>query len=271
MNERIRSNNNLDYNFSNLESMQKSSSTKIAFFGGCMTSLTPGITASMKKIFNFYNEDYTIVDETDAFCCGRPLYLSGQKQAYFELMKYSREKILSGNPRLIITSCPICLNSFRTNYMFPVPVIHHSQYLDSKLKLGEFAPVNSRQKTIYHDPCELSRFQDIYREPRNLLSGLVDLQNSKYNKENQFCCGGSVADGESDFKDKSLIAAKSIKQLIKPDTKLLATACPACKITFKTADILPVMDISEIFVESLNMEIHTNRLRKKSLHYQTGF
>jgi len=114
-------------------------------------------------------------------------------------------------------------------------------------------PEQSELKTIYHDPCELGRNQGIYREPRHVLRHLVRLQNNIYKKNDGICCGGSVADLEMDYEDKQRIASDSIRQLIQPDTQLLATSCPLCKITFKASNIIPVKDIAEIYAESLTI------------------
>lgn len=252
LNERIRRNNDLSFDYAYLEQTeQKISPARIAFFGGCMTQLSPAIIASMKKIFSFYNEDYVLVDETEAICCGRPLYLSGQKQAYFDMIRHTRERILSCKPELIVTSCPICLTTFRNNYFFPVPVMHHSQYLVSMMQKGIFPAARSNVKTIYHDPCELGRYLGIYDEPRQVLINTVDLQNPDFRQNDGLCCGGSIADSEMDFRDKQEIACNALKQMIKPGTQLLATSCPLCKITFKTASIIPVKDIAEIYAGAL--------------------
>jgi Fe-S oxidoreductase len=83
----------------------------------------------------------------------------------------------------------------------------------------------------------------------------VRLQNNIYKKDDGLCCGGSVADLEMDYADKQKIATDAIKQLINPDTQLLATSCPLCKITFKASDVIPVRDIAEIYAESLTIII----------------
>jgi Fe-S oxidoreductase len=264
MNERIALNDNINYDFSYNDFREnKSLPARIVFFGGCMARLTPGIISSMKKIFDFYGEDYVMVDETEPICCGRPVYLSGQKQAYYEIVKQTRERIIACQPKLIVTSCPICLNSFKNNYFFPVPVIHHTQYLESLIKQGLMLPEQSDLKTIYHDPCELGRSLGIYREPRLVLRHIVRLQNNIYNKDEGLCCGGSVADLEMDFADKQKIASDAIRQLIHPDTQQLATSCPLCKITFKASNIIPVRDIAEIYAESLTIILPVKELAEE--------
>lgn len=261
MNERIRRNDNLRFDYTYLDqSIQKVLPSRIAFFGGCMTQLVPGISTAMKKIFKLYGEDFVMIDETESVCCGRPLYLSGQKQAYFELIKHTRERILSCRPDLIITSCPICLTTFRNNYFFPVPVMHHTQYLELMIQKDLILSGQSNKKTVYHDPCELGRYLGIYSEPRQVLKKIVQLQNPDYRYNDGLCCGGSIADLEMDFEDKRSIAGNAIKQMIKPDTQLLATSCPLCKITFKTANIIPVKDIAEIFAELLSEKLPVEKL-----------
>jgi len=264
MNERIRMNDDLAFDYEYLDQPgKKVPRSRIAFFGGCMTQLVPGVTASMKKIFDFYDEDYVMIDETESICCGRPLFLSGQKKAYFEIMKYTRERILSCKPDLIITSCPICLTTFRNHYFFPVPVIHHTQYLESMISQGLLPPGQSDIKTVYHDPCELGRYLGIYSEPRRVLCNIVQLQNKAYKQNQGLCCGGSIADLEMDFEEKRSIAENAIQQLITPDTRLLATACPLCKITFRTPNIIPVRDVAELYAEALTVTIPAREMAAK--------
>jgi Fe-S oxidoreductase len=255
MNERFRINDNLQFDLPyNGQVSLKKTPVRIVFFGGCMSKLTPAVTASMKKIFSYYGEDYIMIDENDPFCCGRPMLLTGQKQAYQKIMKYTRDRILSHQPKLIITPCPICLNMFKSNYFLPVPIVHHSQYLNSFVAQESSATSLSGLKTIYHDPCELGRSLGIHREPRRVLRSLVKLQNTTYREDRALCCGGSLADTEMDASHKKLLAADAIKQMIHNDTHMLATACPVCKISFSSADILPVKDIAEIFVSTLVSE-----------------
>jgi len=253
MNERLRINDQLGFILpASGQPVQKKSPVRIVYFGGCMSKLTPAVTSSMKKIFNHYGEDFIMADETESICCGRPMFLSGQKQAYMQIMKRTRDMILSWQPKLIITSCPICLDMFKTNYFLPVPIIHHTQYLNSFILRKSHAPIPAGPKTIYHDPCELGRFLGIYREPRNVLKNITRLQNPAYNDNKALCCGGSLADIEMDPSEKKNLAVEAIKQLVFRDTQQLATACPVCKINFAAADIIPVKDIAEIYADSLS-------------------
>lgn len=209
-----------------------------------------------------------MIDETESICCGRPLFLSGQKKAYFEIMKYTRERILSCKPDLIITSCPICLTTFRNHYFFPAPVIHHTQFLESLIRQGLLPPGQSDIKTVYHDPCELGRYLGIYSEPRRVLHNIVQLQNKTHRQDQGLCCGGSIADLDMDFESKRSIAADAIRQLIHPDTRLLATACPLCKITFGTPNIIPVRDVAELYAESLTVTIPARQLAAREAAIQ---
>ena len=252
MNERNRINGKMNYDFSYLdEASWPAFPSKIVFFGGCLTRLTPAITEAMKKIFMLTGEDFIFIDEYEAICCGRPLLLSGQYEAFREIANRTRSKILNCNPALIVTTCPICLNTFKNDYYYQVPVVHHSQYLNSLVKEGRFIPQRNGVKTVYHDPCELGRNLGIYSEPRNVLDLLVYLQNKDYTPGDGLCCGGSLADLELDVEEKRQIARETIEQIVTNDTQQLATSCPLCKMTFQMAGLYPVKDLAEIYAESM--------------------
>ena len=55
----------------------------------------------------------------------------------------------------------------------------------------------------------------------------------------------------------------AITQLIQTDTRLLATSCPLCKITFKASNVIPVRDIAEIYAESLTIVLPVKELAEE--------
>ena len=255
MNERIRHHNLMlsDYSYTEYN-RQPLRHGKIAFYGGCMTRITPSITNAMMKIFSECGEDVIWVDEYEPVCCGRPLYFSGQQLAFQEMVKRTRQRILESRPEMIVTPCPICLHTFTQDYRFKIPVLHHSQYLLMMLENGRIRPGKGTARTVYHDPCELGRGLWIYAEPRQLLAGLTSLQNPEFTEGEGLCCGGSVADYELEFAEKQHIAKKTLADLILPDTEQLATSCPLCKKTFQMAGNIPVLDIAEIVSLALDRE-----------------
>src|SRR5205085_5652062 len=79
--------------------------------------------------------------------------------------------------RTIITACPHCFNTIKNEYTQlggNYEVVHHTVFIDKlladeKIKLpAGFDP----RKLTYHDPCYIGRYNDIYEEPRRVLSVL---------------------------------------------------------------------------------------------------
>lgn len=256
MNERNRSHGRMlaDYSYLDDGHQRKGLPARIAFFGGCMTQLTPSIVQAMKKIFMMAGEDYRWVDADENICCGRPLQLSGQFEAYRAIVQKTRQRILECQPGLLVTSCPICLHTFSNDYNLKIPVMHHSQYLDTLISQGVLKPMQTWKPTVYHDPCELGRKSGIYYEPRRVLQGVTALENPGFSEGEGMCCGGSLGDFELEYADKQIIARKVMKSLLTPDTEQLATSCPLCKKTFRSACLMPVRDIAEIVADALMMQ-----------------
>jgi Fe-S oxidoreductase len=252
MNERFRHHSGMLHEYSYLEDKRvRVRPARVAYFGGCMTRLTPSIPQAMKKIFMASGEDFAWVDEKESICCGRPLYLSGQLDAFHELIRHTRDRILECGPELIVVSCPICLHTFSQDYPFRIPVKHHSQYLLELMDRQVIRPVRTGIRTVYHDSCELGRGLGIYSEPRRVLEQITHLQNPDFRDGDGMCCGGSLAELELGFPEIQLIARKTIKDLTSPDTQQLVTGCPLCKKTFHAAGLLPVLDISEAVAAAL--------------------
>src|SRR5207237_4108337 len=77
--------------------------------------------------------------------------------------------------RTIITACPHCFNTIKNEYPQlggNYEVVHHTVFIDrlladEKIKL----PAGfDQRKLTYHDPCYIGRYNDVYEEPRRILS-----------------------------------------------------------------------------------------------------
>ena len=231
---------------------RKSQEAKLLYFAGCMTHLTPGIKESMVRIFGAVGEKYYFMDEEGGACCGRPLMLAGQDKEARELINFNSEIIWKSGAKTLVTSCPICYKIFKESYYLDVEVLHHSQYIKRIIEQGQIRLNYSRQKVVFHDPCELGRGSGIYREPRDVLSFVADLQNTFYDAENSLCCGGSLGNIKLDQRKKTDIAAYVTSSLNMSRPDILATACPLCKKTLTKTSEIKVADIAEIVANEIS-------------------
>lgn len=219
---------------------------RVAYFGGCMSHLTPGITRSMEAIFNAVGQKYWFMDKDETICCGRPLLQQGFEHQAFELRRKNTEMIVNSKATMLITSCPICYQSFKKEYKLSIPVMHHTEYINMLISNGQLKLRKDDRKVTYHDPCELGRGCGIYDEPRNVLSATTTLLKTKEEREKSLCCGFNLGNPLLDIEQQTKIRDAARDNLLAPNPDIIVTACPMCKKAFTRAEDIPVKDIAEI-------------------------
>jgi Fe-S oxidoreductase len=224
---------------------------EIIYYAGCMTHLTPSIKTSMIRIFEKAGLHYTFIDEQQGACCGRPLMLNGAKEAAQKMIEHNRKLIIESKSQLLVTSCPICYKFFKENYHLNIPVVHHTEYINLLVQEKKIKLHKTAEKYIYHDPCELGRLSGIYEQPRTILKKTGILVRIPDERENAFCCGGSLANTEINYAERGNVVREAIQALCVDNPDCLVTACPLCKKTFNKENIIPVKDIAEVVVGQL--------------------
>ena len=225
---------------------------RVAYFGGCMSHLTPGITESMEKIFNAAGQKYWYMDKQNTICCGRPLMQQGFLNQAADLRQKNTDMIVKSGSTMLVTSCPICYQSFKKEYNLDIPMMHHTEYIDMLIKQGRIKVRHDDRKVSYHDPCELGRGCGIYDEPRNVLSAVTNLQKTKFQREKSVCCGFNLGNTKLSIEEQTAIRNASLRNLTSKPVDSIVTACPMCKKAFQHAtNEYPVRDIAEVVAENL--------------------
>ena len=224
---------------------------RVAYYGGCMSHLTPAITGAMKKIFDAVGQKYWMMDEDRTICCGRPLLQQGFVTQAAELRKKNTALLKESNAQMLVTSCPICYQSFKKEYNLPMNVLHHSEYIASLIKKGKLKLRQSDKKVAYHDPCELGRGSDIYDAPRQVLSVVSKLVPVDKERQNSICCGYNLGNTVLSLEQQMTIRDASRRNLTKRHPDIIATACPLCKKAFSHATRDTIKDIAEIVAENI--------------------
>jgi len=219
---------------------------RVAYYSGCMTHLTPGIIEAMKKIFEAAGQKYWHIDAEKTICCGRPLLQQGFEQQAKELRRKNTALIRESNATLLVTSCPICYQSFKKEYKLNIPVVHHTEYIEKCIKENKLSIKKQDLKVVYHDPCELGRGCKIYKAPRNVLKKTVKLISSRNEKKKSFCCGFNLGNLAIDSEAQKKIRDAALQNLLEKKPDLIATACPMCKKAFLHDADVQVKDVAEI-------------------------
>ena len=225
---------------------------EVVYFAGCMSHLTPKIEQSMVRIFETAGVDYTFLDKEGGICCGRPLMLAGDRTGSEQLVAKNTEAILATGAKVLVCSCPICYKIFKDTYKLEgVQVLHHTEYILQLMEAGKITVRKSSQKGVYHDPCELGRHSGIYRQPRDILYRVLNLQQTPYEGKDALCCGHSMAAEGMPYKKRRMIAKDALRKMTEQPVDVLVTACPSCKRSFAEIGSADIRDIAEIVCEQL--------------------
>ena len=98
---------------------------------------------------------------------------------------------------------------------------------------GALAPAG--ETIVYHDPCYLGRYRNVYDQPRQLVQITGTLLEAPRHKERSFCCGaggGLVFLGEE---TGDRVSHTRAKELVATGAETIATACPFCNSMFRDA------------------------------------
>ena len=222
--------------------------TKVMYFAGCMTHLTPRIIKSVEKVFKSAGVNYIFADRDGGICCGRPLMLAGKTNAAYETISANRRMILESGCRTLVLSCPICYKIFKDEYALDgIEVLHYTQFIKRLVDEGKLKLTAGDERIVYHDPCELGRGCGVYKEPREVLAQAGTLVKATKEGDESICCGGSLGSLTLDSRDRAKITESSVANLLANNPQTIVTACPLCLKTFSESvpETVKVQDFAE--------------------------
>ncbi len=229
-----------------------SKGSRVGYFAGCMTLLSPKILSAMEAVFAAGGDDVWWADREGGVCCGRPLKLAGEVSAARKMIDFNKELFLCSGIDTLVTSCPICLRVFREDYDLPgIEVLHHSEYIARLVAEGKLTMKDSEKVYTYHDPCELGRGCGIYDAPRSVISSVGELRESVQSRVDAPCCGGSLANVALDDDAREKIGRALVAELTATGAQCIVTSCPLCRNSIAALSPLPVADIAEVVAGAL--------------------
>jgi heterodisulfide reductase subunit D len=225
------------------------------------------VVRAFTKILTYLNVSYAVLGKEET-CTGDPARRAGNEMLYQMQALQVIELLRMYEVKRIITICPHCYNIFRNEYPDlggKYEVINYLQFLNSKIEEGKLKidPASLGNITItYHDPCYLGRANDIYSEPRNILSKLTaNLVEMERSRSFALCCGAGGAQmfKEAEKGDKEVFIERT-GDALKTEATVIATACPFC-MTMMTDGLkyknreeeIRNLDIAELISQSLQL------------------
>jgi len=249
---------------------------------GCMGAYDPRgreIVAALAQVMNYLGTSYGVLRKEK--CTGDSARRLGNDLLFQQLAEANLETMAQNKVKRIVSICPHCVRTIQEDwkeYGVPPEVEHHSEFLarfadrfpqGRALKGHDFSRAESltnenevlapaRQETIvFHDPCYLGRYRNVYDEPRAIVSSAGQLIEAPRNRERSFCCGaggGLAFLGEETGQRVSQVRAA---ELIATGAQTIAAACPFCNTMFRDAlaaagDNAPqLLDIAQLAARGL--------------------
>jgi Fe-S oxidoreductase len=226
---------------------------------GCMGGYDPKgreIVADFARVMNYLGASYGVLRKEK--CTGDPVRRLGNDLLFQQLAEENLKNLAQNKVKKIVSICPHCVRTIQGDwkeYGAPPEIEHHSEFL------ARFAdrlqPAKNQEKVVFHDPCYLGRYRNIYEEPRAVAALAGELVEAPRNHERSFCCGaggGLAFLGEETGERVSNVRAA---ELTATGATTIAAACPFCNSMFRDAlaaqgDSAPqLLDIAQIAARGL--------------------
>ena len=271
--------------------MSENPEADVLYWVGCMGSFderNKKVATAVAKILKAANINFAILGPEEA-CTGDPARRIGNEYLWQMMAQQNIETLdgygfnrasannghnghASGNGtsvvtkhRTVLTACPHCFNTIKNEYPQlggDYEVVHHTQYIDSLLanQTITLAEGFDQRKLTYHDPCYIGRYNDVYDEPRHVLTVLNSngVTEMRRNRNKSFCCGGGGGRAWMEEKIGKRVNQTRVNEALETGAQVLAAACPFCITMFddgikgvEAEEKMQIEDISEIVVQAI--------------------
>jgi Fe-S oxidoreductase len=234
------------------------------FFVGCTGALIDRnvlATISLVKVLQTAGVNFAVLGEAEP-CCGDPARRSGYEFQFQISAEENIELFKNYGIKKVITSCPHCYNALKNEYPqygSEVEVVHYTEMLPELISSGKLKLTNQIDTLMtYHDPCYLSRYNEVFKEPRKIIENIpkTRFKDMERSKTTTFCCGGGGAHmWIEEQHGTTKINHIRMDEVIQTGAQTVVTSCPFClqmleegieqkgvKETLKAKDLIEVVE-----------------------------
>jgi Fe-S oxidoreductase len=199
-------------------------------------------------------------------CNGDSARRLGNEYLYQAMAQMCVETFNGYEVKKIIVNCPHCFNTIKNE--FPqfdgkYEVVHAAELIQSLVASGRLQ-LNGGfgdKRTTYHDSCYYGRFNDVYDEPRDILTRAGAKVEEIPHRHHQFgmCCGAGGGRMWIEEDPDKRVNLKRTDQALETNPEVIAVSCPFCMTML--SDGIKAKDLEEK-VQTLDvMEIVERALR----------
>ncbi|MCU1336377.1 MAG: putative iron-sulfur cluster binding protein [Bryobacterales bacterium] len=225
---------------------------------GCMGAYDPQgreIIASFARVMKHLGTTFGVLQKEK--CTGDPARRLGNDLVFQQLAESNIEALAQSKASKIVSICPHCVRTISTDwqdYGQAPPIEHHSEFL---ARHRDRLPQSNGGQIVYHDPCYLGRYRNIYDEPRAVLSRSGEVVDPPRARERSFCCGAGGGLAFLGEEKGERVSHNRARELAATGAGTVAAACPFCNTMFRDAlaAVSPsppkLLDVAQIVAASL--------------------
>ena len=204
---------------------------------GCMGGYDPKgreIIADFARVMQHLGTTFGVLKKEK--CTGDPARRLGNDLVFQAMAEFGLKTLETSKVQKIVAICPHCVRTISNDwreYGIAPEIEHHSEFM-ARYK-DRLPKQNSGESIVYHDPCYLGRYRDVYEEPREIVKIAGELVEAPRSHERSFCCGaggGLAFLGEESGERVSHVRAE---ELAGTGARIVGTACPFCNTMFRDA------------------------------------
>jgi Fe-S oxidoreductase len=205
---------------------------------GCMGSYDPQgreIVLALVQVLRYLKVSFGVLRKEK--CTGDPARRLGNDLAVSEMAQANIEALQAGKVGKMVSICPHCVRTIGEDWREfggAFQIEHHSELL-ARLQSQLPAAEGAREKVVFHDPCYLGRYRNVYDAPREVAGRSAEVVDPGRARERSFCCGaggGQMFLGEEQGKRVNVTRAE---ELVATGAQVIGTACPFCQTMFRDA------------------------------------
>jgi Fe-S oxidoreductase len=169
-------------------------------------------------------------------CTGDPARRLGNDLVFQQLAEQNLETLKQAKVMKIVSICPHCVRTISTDWKefgLAPEIEHHSEFMARHQERLPTAATGD--KIVYHDPCYLGRYRDVYDEPRAVLARSGEVIDPPRSRERSFCCGAGGGLAFLGEETGERVSRNRAQELVATGANVVGTACPFCNTMFRDA------------------------------------
>lgn len=239
---------------------------RAAYFVGCgFNFVLPKVSEATVEVLVRSGASVRIADNC---CCGLPAYGYGDVDAARNMARHNIEVLEKMKADVIVTECGSC-SAFLKDYPelfeddpemqkrakgLAKQVKGFSEFMVDRLPAGSAGKAASR-KVTYHDPCHMSRYQGIVKQPRALLKKIPGMTYVELPDADR-CCGAAGSYNVMHYEQSMKVLDCKMENLKKTGAEILTTECPGCIIQLSYGVRSAGLNVKVVHISELVREMY---------------